>query len=69
MAERTFGPCDKCAGTDIHVRYHEGRRHCSDCRDIASCRYSATCGRDGKKGEHLVVHCRRCGYGWLEQTA
>jgi hypothetical protein len=68
--ERHFGPCPKCAGSDLNVRFHEGARpHCWLC-SIASCQYSeGTCGEKGRRGEHLAVHCRRCQFGWTERVS
>lgn len=67
-AGRNFGPCSKCGGFDILVQYHVGQLHCADCEQIESCHYSEECGKNGKAGEHLRVHCRRCQYGWLEDV-
>jgi hypothetical protein len=67
-SERTFGPCSKCASADVGVRYHAGTTHCSECRTIDSCRYTAACGENGTRGEHLVVGCQRCGYRWVESV-
>jgi len=65
---RSFGPCSKCGGDDMLVQYHDGAEHCDDCHKISSCDYSPECGDQGKSGEHLRVHCRRCQYGWLEDV-
>lgn len=69
--DRKFGPCTKCDGTDLLVRYHTGKHHCADCRrervQIEGCKNSAECGPKGRRGEHLTVHCRRCQHGWLEK--
>ncbi len=67
---RTFGPCGKCSGDDILVRFHDGAEHCRECRSIASCRHSEeTCGPFGRRGEHLVVTCRRCQHAWVEEPS
>lgn len=60
---RTFGPCRMCGGEDIHVQYHDGKKHCKDCETVPSCRYT-NCNR---KGHHLRIACRRCGWAWFEE--
>lgn len=61
-APRTFDPCPKCGSDQLAVLYHDGRAHCSSCRQITSCRFSSGCGENGRLGEHLVVRCERCRY-------
>ena len=73
MSERAFGPCPKCGGTDINVQFHDGVRHCEQCRrgriDPPSCRYSGESCKPWYDLEHLRVHCRRCQFQWVEATA
>lgn len=54
---RTFGPCEKCGAGDIgSVQYHS-----EDC-------YRVHYACQGQQGEHLLVHCRRCGWEWVEKV-
>jgi hypothetical protein len=66
--ERKFGPCPKCDNSDLAVTFHDGKRvEAHPGYAIPSCKHAKECGRDGKRGQHLVVHCRRCQFGWRER--
>ena len=59
--------CSKCGGGDISTRYHQGESYWGDSRH---CAYGEAA-RPGthRKGEHLHLTCRTCGFDWTKECA
>lgn len=58
--------CGKCGHDDIGTSYHSVIRGEGGFKDGPNCHYGAPCFRECPEKSHLLRHCRRCGYEWLE---